>query len=65
MIFAFRMGGLLNTTDPKAVGFHGKNCGYWSFVIRGNGDVEEIGTFNFFKLHGIMMWFIWGLLGFL
>jgi hypothetical protein len=65
MIFSFKMGGLLNTTDPKAIGFHGYNVGYWSFIIRGNGDVDKIGTFNFFKLHGIMMWFIWGFLGFL
>jgi hypothetical protein len=48
MIFAFKIGGLLNTTVPKAVGFHGGNHGYWGIIIRGSGAVNGIGTYDFF-----------------
>jgi len=65
MIFSFKLGGLLNTTDPKNIGFHGNNCGYWGIIIRGGGAVEPVGTFNFYELHGWLMWFTWGILGFL
>ncbi len=65
MIFAFKIGGLLNTTVPRAVGFHGGNCGHWGIIIRGSGAVNGIGTYDFFKLHGWLMWLTWGVLGFL
>lgn len=55
----------MNTTARNAVGFHGNNFGYWGIIIRGGGAVDAIGTFNFFELHGWLMWFTWGFLGFL
>jgi hypothetical protein len=39
MIFSFKIGGLLNTTDPKAIGYHGNNRGYWGIIVRGGGAV--------------------------
>jgi len=65
MIFAFKIGNLLNTSVPNAVGFHSFNVGYWGFTIYGNGDVVGTGTSNFFELHAWLMWVTWGVLGFL
>ena len=65
MIFAFKLGGLLNTTNTKNIEYHGGNRGNWGIIVRGGGAVEPGGTFNFYELHGWLMWITWGILGFL
>jgi hypothetical protein len=61
MVFSFKIGNL--NTDADIV--RHQERGYWGIIVRGDGAVvlSNDVPFDFFELHGFMMWSAWGVLG--
>lgn len=61
MLYSFRFGDLNTDADIKK---H-QERGYWGIIVRGDGAVvlSADPPFDFYELHGFMMWAAWGVLG--
>ena len=61
MVFSYRIGNLSTDADIKIHQDHGK----WGIIVRGDGAVvlSADPPFDFYELHGFMMWTAWGVLG--
>lgn len=61
MLFSYHIGDLVTDADIKIHQDHG----YWGIIVRGDGAVvlSADPPFDFYELHGFMMWTAWGVLG--